>query len=219
MIPLRDSVPAEVFPFVTILIIVMNLAVFAYQFSLEPEAREEFIMRAGAVPYEISHGEDKPPLFFGYPIQMTLVSSMFLHGGFLHILGNMLYLWIFGDNIESKVGHLRFLFFYLICGAIASIVHILTGPESTVPMVGASGAISGVLGAYLLLFPRARILTLLTLGFFIRLVEMPAVVVLSLWIILQMVNAYFFHQSNVAWFAHIGGFFAGIILIPLFRKD
>ena len=218
MIPLRGSVPTEKFPFVTILIIVINVAVFMYQLALEPKAQEELIMRAGATPYEISHGVDKPPAF-GYPVQLTLLSSMFLHGGLFHIIGNMLYLWVFGSNIEDRVGHLRFIFFYLICGVVAGIAHIASGPESTIPMVGASGAISGVLGAYLILFPRARILTLITLGFFIRLVEMPALIVLGFWIIVQLVNATFLRQTDVAWLAHIGGFFAGLLLIPLFRKE
>ena len=218
MIPLKDNIPKETFPLVTILIILINIAVFMYQLSLEPEARQELIMRAGATPHEISHGEDRPPLL-GYPVQLTLLSSIFLHGGLLHILGNMLYLWIFGRNVEDRVGHLGFVFFYLICGVIASIVHIGIRPESTIPMVGASGAISGVLGAYLILSPGARILTLITFGFFIRLVEIPAIIILSLWIILQLINATSLHQTNVAWFAHIGGFFAGLLLIPLFRKE
>ena len=218
MIPLRDSVPAETFPFFTVLIIFINVAVFAYQLYLGPELQEEFIMRAGAIPHEIVQGIDEPPLL-GYPVRLTLISSMFIHGGFLHIIGNMLYLWIFGNNIEDRVGHMRFVLFYLVCGLIAGVSHIATDPGSMVPMVGASGAISGILGAYLLLFPRARILTLLIFGFFIRLVEIPAVIVLSLWIILQLVNAHFSSGAGVAWFAHIGGFFAGLILIPLFRKD
>ncbi len=218
MIPLRGSVPTEKFPFVTILIIVINVAVFMYQLSLGQKANEELVMRAGATPYEISHGVDTPPAF-GHPVRLTLLTSMFLHGGLFHIIGNMLYLWVFGNNIEDRVGHLRFIFFYLICGVAAGIVYIASGPESRIPMVGASGAISGVLGAYLILFPRARILTLITLGFFIRLVEMPALIVLGFWIIVQLVNATFLHQTDVAWLAHIGGFFTGLLLIPLFRKE
>ena len=218
MIPLRDNVPTKTFPFITILIIVINIAVFVYQLSLGSEAREELIMRAGAIPYEISHGVDKPPLL-GCPVQLTLLSSMFLHGGLFHIIGNMLYLWIFGKNIEDRVGHLRFIFFYLVCGVVASIIHIATSPESRIPMVGASGAISGVLGAYLILFPRARILTLVIFLIFIRFIEIPAFIILSFWIIVQFINATSLHQTNVAWFAHIGGFFAGLFLIPLFRKE
>lgn len=219
MIPLRDNVPTKTFPFITILIIVMNIAVFIYQLSLGSEARrDELIKRAGATPYEISHGVDEPPLL-GYPVQLTLLSSMFLHGGLFHIIGNMLYLWIFGKNIEDRVGHLRFIFFYLVCGVVASIIHIATSPESRIPMVGASGAISGVLGAYLILFPRAKILTLVTFFIFIRFIEIPAFIVLGFWIIVQFINATSLHQTNVAWFAHIGGFFTGLFLIPLFRKE
>ncbi len=217
MIPLRDNKPTETFPFVTILIILANIAAFVYQLSLEPEIREELIMRAGAIPREISNGVDSPPLL-GYPVQLTLISSMFLHGGFLHIMGNMLYLWIFGNNIEDRVGHLRFIFFYLICGIAAALIHIQGDPQSTVPMIGASGAISGILGAYLILFPKARVLTLVTLGFFIRFVELPAIIFLGFWILLQFINVSSSSQAGVAWLAHIGGFFAGLLLVPLFKK-
>lgn len=217
MIPIKNNTPTETFPFVTIFIILANVAAFIYQLSLEPPLRLVLIMRAGVIPYEISHRVDTPPLL-GYPVHLTLISSMFLHGGFLHIIGNMLYMWIFGNNIEDRIGHIRFIFFYLICGVVATLIHIQSDPESTIPLIGASGAISGVLGAYIILFPKARILTLLTLGFFIRLVQLPAVVFLGLWIILQFINAYYSSQPGVAWIAHIGGFFTGLILVPLFKK-
>ncbi len=217
MIPLKDNIPTETFPFIVILIILANVCVFVYQLSLEPIEEHALIMRGGAIPYEISHRVDKPPQL-GYPVQLTLLSSMFLHGGFLHIIGNMLYLWIFGKNIENRLGHLRLILFYLICGVVATFIHIQGDPESTIPLIGASGAISGVLGAYLVLSPKARVLTAITLGFFIKLIEVPAVIFLGFWIILQFINASVPNQTGVAWLAHIGGFFTGMILVPLFQK-
>ncbi|HBA27068.1 MAG TPA: rhomboid family intramembrane serine protease, partial [Nitrospinae bacterium] len=172
-------------------------------------------------PYEITHSVD-----IGPPVQMpvffTVYSSMFMHGSFMHIIGNMLYLWIFGNNIEDSMGHIRFIFFYLICGTVASLTHIFLAPNSKIPMVGASGAVSGILGAYLLLFPHARILTLVTFGFFVRMIKIPAMVVLGFWIVLQFLNSTVASGSEgggVAWFAHIGGFFAGLILINFFKKN
>lgn len=217
MIPIRNNTATETFPFVTILIILANVSVFVYQLSLEPAEGHALIMQAGVIPYEITHGVDMPPRL-GLPVQLTLLSSMFLHGGFLHIIGNMLYFWIFGSNIEDRVGHLRFVVFYLLCGVTASLVQVQGTPESTVPMIGASGAISGVLGAYLILFPRARVLTLVTFIFFFRLLEIPAVIFLGMWIILQFINVSHCGQTGVAWLAHIGGFFTGLILLPLFKK-
>ncbi len=158
-----------------------------------------------------------PELPFFAPL--SLFSSMFLHGGFLHLAGNMLYLWIFGDNVEDQLGHVKFFIFYILCGLAASLLHIITAPNSKVPMVGASGAIAGVLGAYMIRFPRARILTLIFLGFFIRIVAVPALFVLGFWFILQLLYAFPSIGSTsggVAWFAHVGGFLAGIVLFKLF---
>jgi membrane associated rhomboid family serine protease len=145
---------------------------------------------------------------------------MFLHGGFLHVAGNMLYLWIFGNNIEDAMGHLRFTVFYALCGTAAAFSHALPNSHSNIPMLGASGAVSGVLGAYLLLYPHARVLTLFTLGFFIRMIEIPAMVVLGFWFVLQFLNAAFTAGAGggVAWYAHIGGFIAGMALIGLFKR-
>ncbi|OGW02785.1 MAG: rhomboid family intramembrane serine protease [Nitrospinae bacterium RIFCSPLOWO2_12_39_16] len=220
MIPLKDDNPTKIFPIVTIGIIAANILVFIYQLSLGA-GYEKFIFTYGAFPYEITHSVD-----IGPPVQMpvffTVYSSMFMHGGFMHIIGNMLYLWIFGNNIEDSMGHIRFIFFYLICGTVASLTHIFLAPNSKIPMVGASGAVSGILGAYLLLFPHARILTLVTFGFFIKMIKIPAMVVLGFWIVLQFLNSTVASGSEgggVAWFAHIGGFFAGLILINFFKKN
>jgi len=156
------------------------------------------------------------------PVGATVITSMFLHGGFLHVIGNMLYLWIFGNNVEDAMGRLRFALFYLLCGTTAALGHAFLNLRSTVPMIGASGAVSGVLGAYVLLYPRARVLTLFTLGFFVRLIEVPALVVLGFWFILQFLNVLIASGSGagggVAWHAHIGGFVAGMLLVGLFKR-
>jgi membrane associated rhomboid family serine protease len=225
MIPLRDENPSRIFPLVTLLLIAANTAAFIYQFSLGP-AGQAFVFRFGAIPWEITHRAELPGLApgfqTGWPSGITLVSSMFLHGGILHLAGNMLYLWIFGDNIEGLTGHVRFLFFYLICGLAAALTHILFEPNSTVPMIGASGAISGVLGAYLLRFPRARVHVLVILFLFIRIVRVPALVVLGFWFIIQVFNGIgsfgIQAKGGVAWFAHIGGFAVGMLMITLFNK-
>jgi membrane associated rhomboid family serine protease len=157
---------------------------------------------------------------------LTMFTSMFLHGGLFHIGGNMLYLWIFGDNVEDTLGHGRFLIFYLLSGVAAALCQAMLNPGSRVPMVGASGAISGVLGAYLVLFPYATVLTLVTFGFFIRFLHVPALIVLGFWIVVQLLNGYFTFSAQalgrgesggVAWFAHIGGFVGGMVLLFLFR--
>ena len=216
MIPLKDENPTETFPFVTILFIVMNAAVFAYEMFLGETNIEPFVRTMAVVPVEIGRGLAVRE----YP---TLLTSLFLHGGLLHLLGNMLYLWIFGNNIEDALGHFRFILFYLLCGALASVTHIVLNASSNVPVIGASGAISGVLGAYLILYPRARVLTLVPLFFFIRIIRLPAFVIIGMWIVFQIVQglpslAADSAGGGVAWFAHIGGFFAGIALLPLFIR-
>ena len=217
MFPLKDDIPTDKPPIVTIALIVINALIFFYQISLG-EDFQYLIVKLGAIPYEITHQSEitqEAP----FPVNMTLLTAMFLHGGWFHIIGNMLYLWIFGNNIEDKLGHFKFIIFYLISGIIASLVFVLTSPNSTIPMVGASGAIAGVLGAYLLKFPHARILTLIFLGFFVRIVRIPAVYVLGFWFIIQLIYALPSIGSNtggVAWFAHIGGFVAGMGLFKIF---
>ena len=209
MIPLKDSNPCTCVPFVTIGLIAVNVAVFLYQASLGREL-QGFVRAWGLVPAEV----------LGRPV--TVLTSMFLHGGVVHVGGNMLYLWIFGDNIESAFGHLRFLGLYLVFGLAAAALHTAVDPGSGMPMVGASGAVAGVLGAYALLYPRARVLTAVFFGFFVRLVWIPAAFVLGLWFVLQLVSglpALSRAGGGVAWFAHVGGFAAGLALaLPLVRR-
>ncbi len=182
-------------------------------------ADDAFVITYGFIPAEFSRGLDLPP-FTGFPIWLTLFTSMFLHGGLLHVLGNMLYLWVFGDNVEGAMGRGRFLVFYLLCGAAAGMAQYALNPQAPIPLVGASGAIAGALGAYFMLFPTARVLTVIPILFFIRMVSIPAVIVLGIWFLLQLLNsaASFGASTGVAWFAHIGGFAAGMVLILAFRR-
>ena len=226
--PIKDINPTERFPFVTIFFIAVNVAVFVYEMSLGPHL-QAFVAGYGAVPYEITHMVDLVGRSEGVPIVhtqgpgipfATIFTSMFIHGGFLHILGNMLYLWIFGNNVEDVLGHVKFFLFYLISGIAAAAAHILTDPNSVIPTVGASGAVAGVLGAYLILFPRARVLTVVFVFIFIRLMMLPAGVLLVFWFVIQAFSGFASLgtglSGGVAWFAHIGGFIAGIILLFLF---
>jgi len=151
------------------------------------------------------------------PLPLTIFTSMFLHGGFLHLFGNMLYLWIFGNNIEDTLGHFRFFLFYLVCGLLAALVQIISDPNLKVPMVGASGAIAGILGAYVLLFPGARILTLFFFFIFVKLIRIPALIILGFWFFIQLLSVGGANVSNVAFFAHIGGFLGGLILVKVFQ--
>jgi membrane associated rhomboid family serine protease len=231
VIPLKDDVPSQSVPVVTLALIALNVIAFLYQASLGIDTRgpgagadQAFVMEFGLVPCRLT-GACVAPDDFPSPI-VTLLTSMFLHGGLLHVGGNMLYLWIFGDNVEDTLGHGRFLLFYMVAGAAAAVAQAYLNPASRVPMIGASGAVSGVLGAYLLLFPYATVLTLVAIGFFIRFVHIPAMIVLGFWIVLQLLNGYitFSAQSfgrgesgGVAWFAHIGGFLAGMALLFLLR--
>ena len=182
-------------------------------------AGDVFITRYGLIPAELLGGIDLPPTI-GIPLWLTLFTSIFMHGGILHLLGNMLYLWIFGDNVEDAMGPGRFLAFYLVCGLLATLAQIALGVGSSVPIVGASGAIAGVLAAYFMLYPRARVLTLVPIFFFLRLISIPAVFLLGFWFILQVINGAGSIGSGggVAWFAHIGGFIAGAILVFPFRR-
>lgn len=220
MLPLRDVNPTRTFPLVTIALIAVNVLVFIYELILGPQV-EGFVQSWAIIPYEITHGVDLPPASI-QPIYLTLITAMFLHGGIVHIAGNMLFLWIFGNNIEDAMGSLRFIVFYLLCGLVAAFAQIAVGPNSDIPNIGASGAIAGVLGAYLLLFPRAEVQTLVFLGFFVRLVRLPALLFLGLWFVLQLFSGVaglgMEAMGGVAWFAHIGGFIAGIVLINIFRR-
>lgn len=226
MIPIRDDNPVHKTPYVTILLLVVNISLFLYQmFIVGGSEGEAFWMKFGAIPFEITHFRElstTPAYDTPFPNIFTLFTSMFLHGGFMHLGGNMLYLWIFGDNIEYIMGSFRFLGFYLLTGIIAALSHIIIDPSSTTPMIGASGAISGILGAYLLKFPKARVQVLIFLFVFITTINVPAIIVLGFWFIMQLMSGYAaLGQSTgggVAWFAHIGGFIAGLILVNRFQK-
>ncbi|MEK7279729.1 MAG: rhomboid family intramembrane serine protease [Nitrospirota bacterium] len=220
MIPLKDDNPTKTFPIITILIIAINIFVYFYMLTLDDDSARHLVNLYGATPYELMHGYGLNK-GVSLSIMLTVITSMFLHGGFFHLLSNMLYLWVFGNNIEDSMGHFRFIVFYAICGSVAVFAHALINQGSTLPMIGASGAISGVLGAYLILFPRARVLTLLPLGFFMQVVKIPALFFLGFWIAFQIINSTFSigkGGDGIAWFAHIGGFLAGLLLIVFFKK-
>jgi membrane associated rhomboid family serine protease len=226
-LPLKDLNPTQHRPIATYSLIAANIAVFIYQMSLGARLGNAFVAAYGATPYEITHLADLVgtievgPQIVHYPgphpIWLTLFTSMFLPGGFAHLGGNMLFLWIFGNNVEDILGPVKFVVFYLLCGLAAHALHIASNPASTVPTIGASGAISGLLGAYLIAFPRARVLTLVFLGFFVRMMMVPAFVIIIYWFVIQFVLALLSlggtAEGGVAWFAHVGGFLMGIALI------
>ncbi|MFP5350746.1 MAG: rhomboid family intramembrane serine protease [Gammaproteobacteria bacterium] len=220
MIPLRDDLPTRRAPILTITFIVACCIVFLWQISLGERGFQVAVYSLGVIPATLLGNETLPPEFYRIPPTLTVFSSMFLHGGWMHLIGNMLYLWIFGNNVEDSMGHTRFVIFYLACGVAAALVQALPNPDSVIPMIGASGAISGVLGAYLLLHPRAHVLVLVPLGFFTQLVRMPAMIVLGLWFVLQLVSQALADPKagGVAFGAHIGGFVAGMVLIPFFKR-
>ena len=210
MIPLRDVIPSRTTPGVTVTLIALNIAVYLFGVTLTDRSRDAFITGFGLVPAYFS-------LF-------NVFTSMFVHGGLAHVAGNMLFLWIFGDNVEDRLGHARFLFFYLLCGFIAAVSQTLLQPNSLVPMVGASGAIAGVMGAYLVLYPHSRVLMLFPFPVF--LFELPAVVFLAIWFLLQFLNAVsqlpFFERDaisgGVAFWAHVMGFVAGLVLVLFLKR-
>ena len=220
MIPIRDRNPSGTFPYVTIGIIIVNILIFLYELSLG-SGLGEFIMKFGVVPLKVSYYSQVPDLTFINTF-FPFISSMFLHGGFVHLIGNMWFLWIFGDNIEDKLGHFRFIAFYLLCGIIASSVHVFFNIQSKAPCIGASGAIAGVLGAYMITFPRARVVTIVPMFVFIQVMELPAIVVLGFWFVIQFFNGAATITAStsgagVAWWAHIGGFAAGVIILYIMR--
>ncbi len=220
MIPLHDDNPTTLRPVVTVALIAACVAAFLWQVSLGQDGYRHAVYSLGFIPAVFFGERMLAPELAVVPPALTLVTSMFLHGGLWHLLGNMLYLWIFGNNVEDAMGHARFVVFYLLCGVAAAFGQGILDPGSTIPMIGASGAISGVLGAYLLLYPHARVLVLIPLGFFSQLVRVPAVLVLGLWFLIQIVSSLAADPSRggVAWFAHIGGFLAGMALIPFFKR-
>lgn len=219
MIPLRDSVKSGTFPFVNITIIVLNLVIYVHEVLLEPYALNQFFYTYGLIPADVLNS-----FYTGAaltPMLVNLVTATFVHGGWLHVLGNMLFLWVFGDNVEDRLGHARYLLFYLLAGAAGGVAHIVTNSASTVPVVGASGAVAGVLGAYIIAFPRARILALVPLLIIFFLAEIPAIVFIAIWFVLQLFNGVASlggTATTVAYWAHVGGFVVGALLIVVLAK-
>ncbi len=218
MIPLYDDNPTQHTPIVTMSFIGICIAVFLYQVNLPQEAAALFSFQYGAIPAIVFGQASLPEESVAISASLTLVTSMFLHGSWMHLLGNMLYLWIFGNNIEDVMGHTKFVVFYILSGILAALSHALTDLSSQIPMVGASGAISAVLGAYILLFPHAHVLVLLPV---IGIIRVAAGIVLGMWFITQLISGGMSVGATgggVAFFAHIGGFIAGMALIGLFKR-
>jgi membrane associated rhomboid family serine protease len=218
-LPLYDDSPKTRPPVVAAGLIAACTIVFLWQLSLDPQASEEVSLSYGMVPAVLFGYAELPPHLQAVPPAVTLITSMFLHGGILHLLGNMLYLWIFGKGVESALGPVRFLLLYLLCGIAAALTQALTDPAAEVPMIGASGAIAGVLGAYLVLQPRANVAVLLWIIIFVRLITLPAVVLLGIWFALQLLSALSMQpgEAGVAFWAHVGGFLSGMALVLVLR--
>ncbi len=220
MIPLRDTIPSRTVPIVNYALIIINGLVFLYELTLGADL-PYFVTRYGIVPARFFN----PQLFGQDPLGaavLPLITFMFLHGGWFHFIGNMLYLWIFGDNVEDRIGHLRYLIFYLLCGLASGLVQLFIYPSSHLPIVGASGAIAGVMGGYLLLYPFARVVTLFFFFFFVQIIEIPALFFLGFWFLFQFLSGSLSlagEGGGVAWWAHIGGFVSGALLVlPLLKK-
>ena len=215
MIPLADDNPTRSTPLITYILIGLCVVVFLWQLSLGANAKVA-IYALGVIPASLLQGALLPQELRWVSPEITIVTSMFLHGGFMHLIGNMLYLWVFGDNIEDILGKPVFIFFYLLCGLVAALSQAIPDPSSTIPMIGASGAISGILGAYMAFFPKRSIRVAIPLGFFLQILRLPAFVVLIFWFVLQLINSSISgSDGGVAFGAHIGGFIAGAILAPV----
>ena len=221
MFPLRDDNPTELFPFVTVALMAACAGVWLLLQGggMDPRVLGESVCALGAIPAEVTgrSGAGGPCVLGGLTWQGAL-TSMFLHGSWMHLIGNLWFLWIFGNNVEDSMGHLRYLVFYLGSGVVATLAHVFTDPSSTTPLVGASGAISAVMGAYLVLYPKARVHTLFFFLVFFRIVPLPAWVILGYWFLIQLVSTSAGAAGGVAYAAHVGGFLAGIVLIPLFAN-
>lgn len=216
MIPIRDQIPTHRTPVVNYLLIAVNIIVFVLMW-LAGSNQESLFYQFALIPESVTTGLDAGDI-------ADVFTSMFMHGGWGHLIGNMLYLWIFGDNVEDSMGSLKYLLFYLIGGIVASAAHILTNPGSEIPTVGASGAIAAVLGAYLILYPQSRVMTFIPLGYYMRLTSVPAIIVLGLWFILQIFSGVMSlggpgDVGGVAFWAHVGGFVAGLVLAKLFASS
>ncbi|MDD3846820.1 MAG: rhomboid family intramembrane serine protease [Syntrophorhabdaceae bacterium] len=213
MIPLKDNIPTRTLPIITGGLIFVNIIIFVWQhLFLHVSASATLYTYYGLVPREFIASVVARHDLLPYNV-MTIFTSMFLHGGFLHIIGNMLYLWIFGNNIEDRLGHAGYLLFYLLSGICAAAFQVFYDPSSEIPMIGASGAVSGILGAYLLVYPHARIKTLLIIVVFIKIVDIPAILLLTVWFFMQFLYS---NVDGIAWYAHVGGFIFGLLFALLF---
>ncbi len=213
MIPLKDNIPARTFPIITVGLIFVNIIIFVWQhIILHASASAMVYTYFGLVPKEFMTSFTSRHDLVPYNV-MTIFTSMFIHGGFLHIIGNMLYLWIFGNNIEDRLGHIGFFIFYVVSGICAALFQLFYDPSSEIPMIGASGAVSGILGAYLVCYPYARIKTLLIIIIFIKIVDIPAVILLTAWFFMQFLYS---NVDGIAWYAHVGGFIFGLAFALLF---
>lgn len=206
------------FHYVTVALIAACVLVFAWQFTREGDGAARFIFGFGMIPAVVTGERALPPELVMVPSELTLITSVFLHGGFMHLIGNMLFLWVFGDNVEDAMGHRRFIAFYLLCGVLASLAHLWSDPSSAVPTVGASGAISGVLGAYFVLHPKAKVWVLVLS---VVPLKLPTYAIIGGWAGLQVFNAFYAESgtTDVAWWAHVGGFIAGAALIRFFKQE
>ncbi|HUR28618.1 MAG TPA: rhomboid family intramembrane serine protease [Planctomycetota bacterium] len=224
MFPLRDKHRTTARPWITIGLIVVNAAAFVHELSLSPRELDHLVTSLGLTPARLADPRWRAELGFGLRDFWPFFTSLFLHGGLLHVASNLWFLWIFGDNVEERFGSLRFLFFYLLCGFAAGMLHVIVEPHSSAPAIGASGAIAGVMGAYLRLFPRGRIITIIPIFIFPLLVEVPALLFLGLWFLLQLFGASVGKlgggdpAGGVAFWAHVGGFLAGAVLVPVFAR-
>ena len=218
MFPIKDDNPTELRPYVTCTLIWLKYFNFFYQIGLEENIRTSLIFEYGFKPSQLFSNENSMNL--KQSSLFTIFTSMFLHGGLFHLLGNMLFLWIYGNNVEDSMGHIKFLIFYLLCGLAASLLQAIVSFDSSIPMIGASGAVSGVLSAYFLLYPKARVLTLVVLLIFITFIRIPAGFLIGFWFLSQIINAYFNDPNSpgVAWYAHIGGFLMGTVSYSFFLK-
>jgi len=221
MFPIHDENPVDIIPFVSYSIIALCVGAFLWQFTRDPAAQEQIVYALGVIPAVVFGDIQLPADLVWVPTYATVFTSMFLHGGWMHLIGNMLYLWVFGNNIEAAMGHTRFIVFYLLCGVGAVLAQGLPDTGSTIPMIGASGAISGVLGAYALLYPKARVTVIIPIFIIIQTVRIPALVVLGVWFAMQLFSSITAgdQQGGVAFGAHIGGFIAGMMLIPFFKNS
>ena len=219
-LPLYDDYPRIGTPAITYGLIAACAAVFLWQDGLDPQAADATAYTYGMVPAVLFGDAELPERMRAVPAWATIFTSMFLHGGWMHLLGNMLYLWLFGRGVEEALGGARYLIFYFICGAVAGLTQALVNPASTIPMIGASGAIAGVLGAYLVLHPRGNVVVLIWIFVFVRLITVPAVILLGIWFFLQLISALAapLNEPGVATWAHVGGFIAGVALVPFIRR-